>query len=385
MSSIVRRSLVVTVVIALAAVFWVSAPTSTAEEAVVPPGFTTGKAELRSATRLTFGPDDVLFVGDAKSASLFAFQTDDQPANTPEEIGIQNLDATLAGHLGVTPRDIAVNDMAVHPVSKAIYLAVERGQGEDAVPVILRMAADGSAIEPINLDNIAHARADLPKAPAADAKDRWGRDLRAMTITDLDFFDGKVWVSGLSNEEFASHLRIVPFPFDGTVTSSSLEIFHGAHGRWETASPARTLLPIDIDGEPHILAAYTCTPLAVFKVADLKDGAHVKGKTVAELGNRNQPIELLVTEVEGEPQVLVLNSTRAGMRIKVADIAKAAAITERENEMTWGTPYVPMPFGATRHFSDFDEDNLLLLRRSLTDGSLYIHAWPKNRLAVRKS
>ena len=38
----------------------------------------------------------------------------------------------------------------------------------------------------------------------------------ASTITDLAWVDGVAVVAGLSNEEFTSRLRRVPYPFDGS-------------------------------------------------------------------------------------------------------------------------------------------------------------------------
>ena len=49
-------------------------------------------------------------------------------------------------------------------------------------------------------------------------------------LTGLAYVDGKVYVASLSNEEFSSQFRVIPFPFaDGQ--GASVEIFHGSHGR----------------------------------------------------------------------------------------------------------------------------------------------------------
>ncbi len=45
-------------------------------------------------------------------------------------------------------------------------------------------------------------------------------------------------VAGLSNEEFASTLRSLPFPFKEGESETSVEIYHGAHGKFETRSGA---------------------------------------------------------------------------------------------------------------------------------------------------
>jgi hypothetical protein len=140
--------------------------------------------------------------------------------------------------------------------------------------------------------------------------------------------DGRVIVAGLSNEEFSSRLLAIPFPFSETGKGTSIEIYHGAHGRFETKSPVRTFVPFKIAGEQHILASYTCTPLVKFPVSDLKPGTHVKGTTVAELGNRNRPLDMIVYQKGGKDFLLLANSSRGVMKISTEGIGKAESITE---------------------------------------------------------
>lgn len=346
-------------------------------------GLQPGEVALQSAGALAFSPDGILFVGDAQSAAVFALDVADKAVAPGEEKGealaIEDFDTKIAALLGTTPREIIVNDMAVHPLSRTIYLSVARGRGADAKPALLRVSLDG-AIEQVPLSNLRHAKASIPKVPAVDATNRWGQNKRSMAITDLAFADGKVYVAGLSNEEFESNLRIIPFPFGGELTAASLEIYHGAHGAYETHAPIRSLLPYDIAGKPHLLAAYTCTPLVTFPMEQLLAGGHVKGKTVAELGFGNQPLHMVAYEKEGEPNVLVLNSSRSGMRIKATDLAAAqqvAGISTEVKAMTAGVPFVALPLAGTRHIADLDDSRMVILRRMLTDGSLHLRTYDK--------
>ena len=57
------------------------------------------------------------------------------------------------------------------------------------------------------------------------------------SITDIAYINGQVYVAGLSNEEFASNLRAIQYPFEKVSPGSSIEIYHGAHGAFETRSP----------------------------------------------------------------------------------------------------------------------------------------------------
>ena len=89
---------------------------------------------------------------------------------------------------------------------------------------------------------------------------------------------------------------------------TSIEIYHGSHGAYETRSPVRTFAFYEIDGAPHLLAAYTCTPLVKIPVDKLEPGEKVMGETVAELGNRNRPLDMVVYQKDGQDHVLMANN-----------------------------------------------------------------------------
>ena len=264
----------------------------------------------------------------------------------------------------------------MHPSSRNIYLSVSRGRGEDAAPAVVKIDGKGN-LSLVELGD--HSKAMIGNAPAADAKTRHGRPMRALTITDIAFHGGHLYVAGLSNEEFASNLRKIPYPFSGETDATSIEIYHGAHGKFETHAPIRTLMPYEVEGEAHLLASYTCTPLVTFPIDKLEDGAHLKGTTIAELGFGNTPLDMIAFSKQGEPYILILNSRRAGMRIKAADIDKAAAIsTEAEitrDQPTVGVPYLSVPMGGVLRADNYDDENLVVLRRDLATGSLQLRLW----------
>jgi len=88
---------------------------------------------------------------------------------------------------------------------------------------------------------------ELPDPPEGEELEIGGGTIRIArhpartgTVTDLAYVDGTVLVAGMSNEEFSSNLRRIPFPFTGDMSDNSLEIFHVSHGQWETAAPIRS-------------------------------------------------------------------------------------------------------------------------------------------------
>ncbi|MCI0366110.1 MAG: hypothetical protein L0219_19800, partial [Phycisphaerales bacterium] len=201
--------------------------------------------------------------------------------------------------------------MVINPASRNAYLAVSRGRGPDATPVLLRVKGDGQP-EVVSLDAVKFSRAQLPDAPVDGVVGEGNRQSnpRRESITDIAFLEDRVLIAGLSNEEFASTLRAIPFPFKTVENGTSVEIYHGAHGRFETRAPVRTFVPFKVGNEPQLLAAYTCTPLVQFPLKDLKPGAKIKGKTIAELGNRNRPLDMIVYQKDGKDYLLLANSSR---------------------------------------------------------------------------
>jgi len=151
-------------------------------------------------------------------------------------------------------------------------------------------------------------------------------------------------IAGLSNEEFSSKLRRIPFPFSDEVTGSNLEIFHVSHGKWETAAPIRAFVPYD--GGRSILASYTCTPVVHFPLADLAPGAKAVGRTVAELGAMNQPLDMVSFAQDGEEHLLVANSSHGLVKIACRDIDSQVPLTEPREPV--GCPGKPRTWGASR-------------------------------------
>jgi hypothetical protein len=318
-----------------------------------------GKATLKSAGALAFGPDGILFVGDSMGASIVALDTQDRsPVATPPAIEVKSINEKIAGLLGIAPDQILINDIAVNPISKKVYISVSRGRGPEAAPVILRVDSAGKISE-LALDGIKYSSVSLVDAPA-DVKDQRGQSKRTEAITGLAYLNGKVIVAGLSNEEFSSELRSIPFPFQTAAKGASIEIFHGSHGRFETNSPVRTFVAYNIDNQPNILAAYTCTPLVRIPVSELTPGNKVKGRTIAELGNRNRPLDMIVYQKNGHNYILMANSSRGVMKLATDKLEGYQPITA-QTEIT-GVPYETIAsLKGVQQLDKYDESNALIL------------------------
>ena len=316
----------------------------------------TGKASLKSAGALAIGPDGVLFVGDSAGATIYALDVNDRTSVTSAgPVEVKGINEKIGAMLGTAADQILIQDVVVNPRSKNIYLSVSRGRGADAIPVILRVDTAGKISE-ISLDNIKHASVTLSDSPSQERQ-------RMETITQLKYVDGKVLIAGLSNEEFSSSLRSIPYPFQEASKAAGIEIFHGSHGRFETNAPIRTFVPYEINNQLSILAAYTCTPLVRIPVSELKSGNKVKGTTIAELGAGNRPIDMIVYQKGGKNFILMANNSRGVMKL-TADHLDSYKPIVAHTEIT-GVPYetVASLKGVTQ-LDKFDDSNALVLMGS---------------------
>ena len=210
---------------------------------------------------------------------------------------------------------------------------------------------------------------------------------RLDAFSDLAFVDGKVLVAGLSNEEFASTLRAVSFPFGQDAKGTGIEIWHGSHGKFETQAPIHTFVPYKIKGETNILASYTCTPLVKIPVAQLKPGAKVRGTTIAELGSGNRPLDMVAYTKAGHNYFLMSNTNRGMMKISADNLENYKPITTPTDIA--GVPYEilktiqdvsPYPAVATQGVEQLDKvdetTGAILLRTSTGSRDLQTIALP---------
>lgn len=355
-SRFLKVALVVSVASAAAVAAGVAA--SARPEAASPAAPSTTMASIGT---LAFGPADVLFASDSQAASIFALDLG-AAANggTPGTADVDALDQKIAAALGTDAAGITITDLVVHPRTRNSFVAVMRGQGTDARPALVRVDGTGR-IAVVDIATLKSTSIALANAPAADAP----RNARTQSVMDMAFQDGKLWVAGLSNEEFSSKLRAIAYPFAAADQGTSVEIFHGNHGRLETNSPVYAFVPYTVGGQPHLIAGYLCTPLVKFPVSDLKPGQKVRGTTIAELGNRNRPIDMIVYSKGGAEFLLMSNTDRGVMKIPTATFASAPAITERVAAPTGGVAFETIAaLQGTRQFDRLDNARIIVLSRA---------------------
>ncbi|MFN5299512.1 MAG: hypothetical protein ACK5HA_14505 [Planctomycetaceae bacterium] len=288
-------------------------------------GLKEGTPDLVSAGQLAFGPDGVVFVGDSKGAAVFAIDTGDVgPAGEVHARSLDDLAAALGQLPGLTA-PIAVNDLAVNPLSGQIYLSL--ASGPERKPAIARID-QSQKLALLNLSKIPFLKATLPNPPEdkVTGEGSRARNRRDETVTDLAYAGGKLLVAGVTAGAAPSTIREIAFPFADQATGTVVEIYHGAHGRMEDNATVRTMVAMNIDGVPSLLAGFTCTPLVRFPIAGLGKQEKSRGTTVAELGNRNMPLDLIAYRKGSEDYLLMSNNNRGVMKISTREIGREQGI-----------------------------------------------------------
>ena len=305
---------------------------SAASHAPIAPGGVSGP--LSSAGALTFGPNNVLFVGDITGAKIHAFALRDQDLTSQTDVisgnfhnfegrdRVQGLDRKLAALFGTTIDKIVINDMVVHQPTEQIFFSVERGRGTDAIPAIVKV--NHGQLEIVELDRIPHSQVSIPNEPDSTAMLEFDPQ-RMYAITDVKYYNGEVFVTGIANQRFASTLHRILYPFNSSMATCTVEIWHPVHGEFETRAPIIRHVIRELNGEPYLFAVYGCTPLVRFPLSALKDGAHVRGDVIGELGYGANPLDMLTftSPADSKDYLLVTIDTRSASQIAVSDLASA--------------------------------------------------------------
>ena len=344
---------------------------------------------LESVGILAFGPGNVLFVGDIKGAAVHAYILRASDL-TPQNVAMGNahnlegrdlisgIDRKLAALLGTTPDQIVINDMVVHQPEKEIFLSVERGRGPSAAAVIVKV--NNGQLEVLNLDGLAHSKVSIANEPDKQTLE-FGQRERSLAITDIKYYNSEIFVTGVSNEEFASTLRRIHYPFDNHVSTSTTEIWHSVHAQFETRAPIIRQLIHEVKGEPYLFAVYACTPLVRIPLAALKDGAHVRGDTIGELGYGSTPINMLTytDPSDHKDYLLVTHNMRGATRVAISDLDGAVPmpVNVPNNFGPAGIAQYSMPVTGAQHLALLDPQWAVEIRRYPADANrVDLHTLP---------
>ena len=304
-------------------------------------------------------------MGDTYGAAIYAVDLEEEHTSTSQSVQVEGLDERIASLLGASLETVRINDIAVSPVSRDVYVTATRAERRDGgVGIKNRLRPGGTAhvirvdgaghMEEVDLRDVLYQKADIRDVRERET-DRNGNDRRAWNILEMSFVDGTLYVSGMSNEEWTSKLRRLPYPFESEGGSNALRIFHTAHGRYETGAPARVFVPYTAEGETRIFAGFSCTPLVDFSVAEMDVKERVEGKTIAELGAGNHVLDMIQVGYEGETYFLLANHLHPFMRLALSDFGDASALTRPTGRAGIDRTPLGSMKGVTRLANDRDE------------------------------
>ncbi|WP_406700081.1 hypothetical protein V5E97_14695 [Singulisphaera sp. Ch08] len=96
-------------------------------------------------------------------------------------------------------------------------------------------------------------------------------------------------------------------------------------------------------------------------MAQLKPGSHVKGTTIAELGNHNKPLDLIVYQKDGKDFLLLTNSSRGVMKIPTEKVETQQGITKKVSD-TDGIAYEKIEdLKGVTQLDELDKNHALIL------------------------
>jgi hypothetical protein len=335
---------------------------------------------IRSVGSMAFADAGTLLIADWRGGEIHALQLPAAAAAEARQFNLKNISAPIAKALHTQPDKLRFEDMAFRPGAELAYisLSIEQPRGLPQ-PALVSVNADGK-VAVLQLEKLPRHSAAIGDKPSSD-KMFWNQVPAATyTVTDMVFHDNKLYVAGLSNASFASTLRVYDYPFTPTgktgVASSSIEMYHAVHDQVETRAPIGKMVIATLNGEPSLIAAYTCTPLVTVPLNDLKDGAHVVGKTVAELGWGSAPVDMVAFDAGQGPVVLLTNSHKSADMMALSDIAEASARPGLSKPIEWpASPYlgvkaIPVPLAGIAQLGTQDKEFLGALRRNEASGAM---------------
>jgi hypothetical protein len=272
---------------------------------------------------------------------------------------------------------ISIEDMVARPRTAEAYIAISYGAAK--TPALIVVTSDHRARR-LDLKAASSTSIELRDAPTTG--DTFWRETpeRSFTVTDMKWHNGELFIAGLSNQEFESTLRRAKYPFDSHQSISSVEIYHTGHNLIETRAPIRAMSFATWGGKDYLVAAYTCTPLVTIPITDLKDGAHVRGKAIAELGYGNTPADMIsytkTDRGKTEAFLMLVNFERGASVIPVSQVEIASAGAGINKLVPFGQvtglDVTPAPLAGVLRLDNLDDRSFLVVRRQLEKDALQL-------------
>ena len=253
---------------------------------------TRGAPPIKSIDVLEFADDGTLLIGDGKGAQVISIALDEKAGNATPTSKIEDLAAKIGERLGTMASGIEIIDLAAHPKSGRVFVAVRKQDDKSAV--LLTIGSDGK-INDLKLTDVPYAVVSL-----AVGNSPIGR------ITDVAWADDRLVAAAATSEEFASKIFVAKGPLNHESKGQlhSAETYHVAHRKWETKAPMSVIMPYREAGQTYVVGAFACTPVVKYSLDSLEPAANVKGESMIELGSGNRPVDMFTYSKDGKEYVL---------------------------------------------------------------------------------
>ncbi len=269
---------------------------------------------------MEFDAKGVLYAADAQTKRVVAIETTDK-AGKAQPVAIADLGAQLAKELGCDASKVHVYDVAVHPLSFAVYLSA--GEVRDAnaqIPfgntsTLFRWS--GKKFEKIDVAALKPKSAALPAEIFP----------LGLVVTPK----GVIVSSMQQDKNFLSRLHFVATPMkDGAVATSETDVYHTTHGAWETQSPLLAMTSLTLGKVTHVFGSTMCTPVVRIGVDEVIAAKEkVKTTTICELGGGNAPLSMMAY-AKGNQAALVMATREDGtFKIDGGILTEAASVNEK--------------------------------------------------------
>jgi hypothetical protein len=263
---------------------------------------------------IKFDAAGTLYAADGKNNAVVSYEIPDKKGKALP-VQVPDLGAQLSKLLACTPDEVMVLDLAVHPVSFAVYLsASKKGTPESR---LFQVGAD-KKLKEVALGDLKKASVALPEGTQA---------------FDVAVTAKNVIVSSTGRDKaFSSGLHKVSLPLaEGKIANASTEVYHTSHKAWETKAPLLAMTAFTMGGKDYIVGATKCTPVVRIPVDEIGDKAKVKTTTVIELGGGNGPVSMLVYG-QGPQQTLLMthnkSNTEGAYKVPGTVLAEGAKVNE---------------------------------------------------------
>ena len=274
-------------------------------------GFTPTRADAVLLVALKFDGQGMLYAADAKNDRVLGLALEEKEGKA-KPVKIDNLSEQLAKALDAGADPVTVHDVAVHPVSKTVYLSASKKGG--AGTILFRVAGD--KVEKVDLSSLKTTSVALPA----------GARPFDVVVTSKD-----VVVSSMNRDKtFGSALHRIALPLkEGGVATAETEIYHTSHKRWETKAPLVAMAGFTSGGQDYIMGSTACTPVVRIGVSEVADKKKVQTSTIVELGSRNAPVSMLVYTKDNQQLLLVTNNKEGAYKVSQPILAETAKLNEK--------------------------------------------------------